>query len=93
MLSQPTRPATTPQASRLQVVARKRIAVNRHASILTPEMRKRITEDCIVRGCVQTAKIWNVTVGVCLELRIEAMDKLLREAREWMARMERKAAA
>lgn len=81
------------KAGRPQGVAAKRPIANRYKRAISPTERAEILAESKVRGCVQTAKERGITVGLCLEIRIEAMDKLLREAREWMARMERKAAA
>lgn len=68
-------------------------ATIRNRGALTPQMKTLITEDCRARGCVQTAKIWGVTVGLCLELRIEALNKVIDQTHARIAAMERRMAA
>lgn len=93
MQRKPATSTATKQGDRPQVIALPKRTPNRYRATLTPQMRQRIADECRVRGCVQTAKEYSITVGLALELRIEAIDRLLSEARARLAEWERKVAA
>lgn len=59
---------------------------------MSPEARRILTEECRVRGCVQAAKENGLAVSVCLELRIQDLERTLRNVQTWLAEQQRRAA-
>jgi hypothetical protein len=59
---------------------------------VSPDRIRLITEESRVRGCVQAAKEQALTVSAVLELRIKEIEKTLRETREMILSLQRRAA-
>lgn len=69
------------------------VIANRYLSKMSPETRREILAESKVKGAVQTAKDRALTVSAVLELRIQDLERVVREARERIAAMERGMAA